>query len=60
MTEPSRTRDEGRRQDDVHTGLSVEAFKRAYADNLRYALGRFPEVATRNDRYLALAHAVRV
>jgi starch phosphorylase len=46
-------------EDEVRTGLSVEAFKRAYRDNLRYVLGRFPEVATPNDRYLALAHAVR-
>ena len=51
--------DAGDTRDDVRTGLSVEAFKRAYEDNLRYALGRFPEVATRNDRYLALAYAVR-
>jgi starch phosphorylase len=47
------------REDEVRTGLSVEAFKQAYRDNLRYVLGRFPEVATPNDRYLALAHAVR-
>jgi starch phosphorylase len=45
--------------DEHRTGLSVEAFKRAYEENLRYALGRFPEVATPNDRYLALAYAVR-
>ena len=45
--------------DHVRTGLSVEAFKRAYEDNLRFALGRFPQVATSNDRYLALAYAVR-
>ena len=37
----------------------MEAFKRAYQENLRYVLGRFPEVATPNDRYLALAYAVR-
>ena len=59
MTEPSRAQDRDGGPDDVHTGLTAEAFKRAYADNLRYALGRFPAVATRNDRYLALAHAVR-
>jgi starch phosphorylase len=59
MADPSRVQEENEARDDVHTGLSVEAFKRAYADNLRYALGRFPAVATRNDRYLALAHAVR-
>jgi starch phosphorylase len=52
-------RDPVKTADDVRTGLSVDAFKRAYRDNLRYVLGRFPEVATPNDRYLALAHAVR-
>jgi len=40
-------------------GMSVEALKRAIADKLYYALGRFPEVATRNDHYLAVAYAVR-
>ena len=45
--------------DEVRTGLDVESFKRAWRDNLRFALGRFPEVATPNDRYLALAFAVR-
>ena len=54
MTERNRVGD-----DDCRTALSVEAFKRAYEENLRYAAGRFPQVATRNDRYLALAYAVR-
>ena len=45
--------------DDVRTGLGVDALKRAYEEKLRYVLGRFPEVATLNDRYLALALAVR-
>ncbi len=47
------------RADDVRTGLSLEAFKQAFRDNLFYLLGRFPEVATRNDRYMALACTVR-
>ncbi|MCI0403963.1 MAG: glycogen/starch/alpha-glucan phosphorylase [Acidobacteria bacterium] len=47
------------RADDVRTGLSLEAFKQAFRDNLFYLLGRFPEVATRNDRYVALAYTVR-
>jgi glucan phosphorylase len=58
MSEGSRVGERGT-SDDVRTGLSVEAFKRAYEDNLRYSLGRFAQVATPNDRYLALAHAVR-
>ncbi len=47
------------RAEDVRTGLSREAFKQAFRDNLFYLLGRFPEVATRNDRYMALACTVR-
>src|SRR5574341_1097166 len=47
------------RVEDVRTGLSLEAFKQAFRDNLFYLLGRFPEVATRNDRYMALACTVR-
>jgi starch phosphorylase len=45
--------------DDVRTGLGVEAFKRAFLDNLICVQGRFPEVATRNDNYKALAYTVR-
>jgi len=37
----------------------VEAWKKAIEDNLVTAVGRFPAMATRNDRYLAVAHAVR-
>ena len=37
----------------------VEAWKRAIHDSLVTAVGRFPAMATRNDRYLAVAHAVR-
>ena len=37
----------------------VEAWKRELKDSLVTAVGRFPAVATRNDLYLALAHAVR-
>ena len=53
------TRGDRPSNDDVRTGLSVAAFKRAYEENLRFALGRFPQVASLNDRYLALAYAVR-
>ncbi len=37
----------------------VEAVKREFKEALFAALGRFPEAATPNDRYLALALAVR-
>jgi starch phosphorylase len=40
-------------------GLSVADWKRSIADKLYYTLGRFPAVATPNDRYLAVALAVR-
>ena len=38
---------------------TVEAVKRDFKEALFAALGRFPEAATPNDRYLALALAVR-
>ena len=43
----------------TRTGLSVEALKRAFADNLFYAQARFPKIATTNDNYMALAVTVR-
>ncbi len=45
--------------EDIRTGLSVEAFKRAFLDNLYYVQARFPVVATQNDIYMALAYTVR-
>jgi glycogen phosphorylase len=39
-----------------HTGGDI---RKAFEHALMYHLGRFPEVATPNDRYLALAYAVR-
>ena len=44
---------------DIRTGLSKDAFKRAFLDNLFYVQARFPEVASRQDCYMALAHTVR-
>jgi starch phosphorylase len=43
----------------TRTGLSKGALKRAITDNLFYLQGRFPEVATPNDNYMALAYTVR-
>ncbi len=40
-------------------GLSKRALRRAYVDNLFYLQGRFPEVATRHDLYMAAAYTVR-
>jgi len=41
------------------TGLSKEALKRAFLDNLFYVQGKYPVLASRSDWYLALAHVVR-
>lgn len=45
--------------DDARTGLSAAAIKRGFLDNLFFVRAKFPEVATRNDRYLALAYTAR-
>ncbi|MEW6185802.1 MAG: glycogen/starch/alpha-glucan phosphorylase [Thermodesulfobacteriota bacterium] len=45
--------------EDTRSGLSPSAIARAFSDNLGYLCARFPEVATLNDRYLALAYTVR-
>ncbi len=44
---------------EVRCGLSAEAIERDILDNLRFIQGRFPEVATTNDWYLALAYTIR-
>jgi len=44
---------------DVRRGASVEAIKQAVLDNLNFAQGRIPAVATRNDWYMALAFTAR-
>ena len=43
----------------TRTGMSKEALKQAYIDNLFYIQGRFREVATQNDLYMAAAYTVR-
>ena len=43
----------------TRTGLSVDAIRRAFLDNLFYVQGRFPEVASVNDLYQALAFTLR-
>jgi starch phosphorylase len=43
----------------TRTGTSVGSLKRAILDNLFFVQGRFPEVATKNDWYLALSYTVR-
>ncbi len=45
--------------EDDRTGLSVETLRRALADNLFHTQGKWPEIASQNDFYLALAFTVR-
>ncbi|HEY9784179.1 MAG TPA: glycogen/starch/alpha-glucan phosphorylase [Candidatus Obscuribacterales bacterium] len=45
--------------EDDRTGLAVQTIRRALADNLYYVQGKFPEIATRNDYYMALSYTVR-
>ena len=45
--------------DDGRTGLTKEALKQAFLDNLLYVQGKFPALATRKDYFLALAYVVR-
>ncbi len=45
--------------EDDRTGLEIETLRRAMADNLFYIQGTFPEIATTNDFYMALAYTVR-
>jgi starch phosphorylase len=47
------------RVEDDRTGLSVETLKRAITDNLFYMQGKFPQIATKCDWYMALAYTVR-
>ncbi len=44
---------------ETRTGLTKEAIKHSIQQSLFFLQGKFPEVATRNDYYLALAYAVR-
>lgn len=46
-------------QDPGRTGDSVADLKRSFLDHLQYSQAKFPAVATQNDHYMALAHAVR-
>jgi starch phosphorylase len=43
----------------TRTGMSKKALRQAYVDNLFYIQGRFPEVASPNDVYMAAAYTVR-
>ncbi|HET6420190.1 MAG TPA: glycogen/starch/alpha-glucan phosphorylase [Geobacteraceae bacterium] len=45
--------------EDIRTGLTPESIAQAFLDNLYYAQGRIPDLATKNDLYMALAYTVR-
>jgi len=45
--------------EDDRTGIEKETLKRAFLDNLYYIQGRIPELASRNDYYMALAYTLR-
>ena len=40
-------------------GLAPGALKRGLMDHLRYTQGTIPEIATLNDKYMALAYTVK-
>jgi glycogen phosphorylase len=44
---------------DVRTGITVEALKQSFLDNLLCGIGRMPAIATKNDLYTALSLLVR-
>lgn len=50
---------ETKKTEDKRTSTSVAALKKALADNLYYAIGKYPEIATKHDFYLAVAYTVR-
>ncbi len=43
----------------MRTGLGVGSIRQSFLENLFYLMGRFPEVATPHDLYMALAYTVR-
>jgi glycogen phosphorylase len=47
------------KREHTRTGMSKEALKQAYVDNLFYVQGRFWDVASPNDLYMAAAYTVR-
>src|SRR4030042_2086264 len=46
-------------KENIRTGTSPETLAQAILDNLYYIQGRPPELATKNDWYMALAYTVR-
>ncbi len=44
---------------DIRTGNTTDILKQAILDNLNYVQGKIPELATKNDWYMAVAYTVR-
>jgi starch phosphorylase len=59
MKKSSKGKPEGVLQVTPRVGMDVASIKQGILDNLACVRGKFPNVATRNDYYLALAHTVR-
>jgi len=59
MDDPTIVPPRSKGADDHRTGLSKEALKQAFFDNLYYVQGKFAALATKHDYYLALAYTVR-
>ncbi|MHB8111718.1 MAG: glycogen/starch/alpha-glucan phosphorylase, partial [Syntrophorhabdaceae bacterium] len=59
MTVSKPGKKEGQEDGKVRTGLTENALKRAFADNLFYVQGRSGLIATQNDLYMALSYTVR-
>ena len=58
-TQPSAPQASSSETEDLRTGAGPGTIVQAVRDNLVYLQARFPEVATTNDKYMALAYAVR-
>ena len=44
---------------ETRTGTTADILKQAFLENLYYSQAKFPDVATRNDLYMAMAYTVR-
>jgi starch phosphorylase len=47
------------RVEDDRTGLSTKAMTIALKDNLYFTQGKYEQIATKNDWYMALAYTIR-
>src|SRR5947209_9270855 len=47
------------KREQIRTGLDLKSLKHAFIDNLIYEQGKYPELATKLDYYMAIASSVR-